>query len=87
MEAAGFDIDEAPYDLGDVSFHGGWTFHRAGANRGVQPRSVMTIIYIDADMRIAQPVSDMQRNDLARWLPGLKPGDAAASDLNPIIGP
>jgi ectoine hydroxylase-related dioxygenase (phytanoyl-CoA dioxygenase family) len=87
MEAAGFDIDEAPYDLGDVGFHGGWTFHRAGANRGVQPRSVMTIIYIDADMRIAEPVNDMQRNDLARWLPGLRPGDIAASDLNPIIGP
>jgi hypothetical protein len=47
----------------------------------------MTIIYIDADMRIAEPVNDMQRNDLARWLPGLRPGDIAASDLNPIIGP
>lgn len=86
MEASGFEIDESPYGFGDVSFHGGWTFHRAGANRGPQPRSVMTIIYIDAEMRIAEPVNEMQRSDLARWFPGLKPGDAAASDLNPVIG-
>jgi ectoine hydroxylase-related dioxygenase (phytanoyl-CoA dioxygenase family) len=76
---------EAAYALGDVSFHGGWTFHRAGANRSTHPRSVMTIIYMDVDMRIGKPVNAMQQNDLARWLPGLQPGDAAASDLNPVL--
>lgn len=85
MEDYGFDIDESPYELGDVSFHGGWTFHRAGANRSSQPRSVMTIIYMDAEMRIGQPKNSMQRNDLLHWFPGLSPGDLAASELNPII--
>lgn len=85
MEARGFPIDEAPYALGDVSFHGGWTFHRAGANQSDRPRSVMTMIYMDADIRVAEPVNDMQRSDLARWLPGLKPGDLAASPLNPVL--
>lgn len=85
MEDQGFPIDEAAYALGDVSFHGGWTFHRAGANRSACPRSVMTIIYMDADMRIAEPVNAMQQNDLAHWLPGLEPGDLAASYLNPVL--
>lgn len=87
MEASGFAVDESAYDLGDVSFHSGWTFHRAGANRSTGPRSVMTIIYIDAAMRISTPVNPMQRDDLSRWLPGLAPGDIAASALNPVVGP
>lgn len=87
MEASGFAVDEAAYGLGDVSFHSGWTFHRAGANRSTRPRSVMTIIYMDAGMRISTPINPMQRNDLSRWLPGLAPGDIAASGLNPVVGP
>jgi ectoine hydroxylase-related dioxygenase (phytanoyl-CoA dioxygenase family) len=37
---------ELPFQLGDVSFHYGWTFHRAPANRTDTLRQVMTIIYI-----------------------------------------
>lgn len=85
MEAQGFPIDRAAYALGDVSFHGGWTFHRAGPNRSREPRSVMTMIYFDADMTVAEPVNRMQQSDLAQWLPGLQPGDLAASPLNPLL--
>lgn len=85
MEARGFPLDDAPYALGDVSFHAGWTFHRAGANSSARPRSVMTMIYIDQDMRVAAPLNDVQRGDLARWLPGLAPGQVAASPLNPVL--
>jgi ectoine hydroxylase-related dioxygenase (phytanoyl-CoA dioxygenase family) len=87
MEARGFPIDEEPYALGDVSFHGGWTFHRAGANKSNRPRSVMTMIYIDANIKVAKPRNAMQQSDLERWLPGLAPGDIAASPLNPILYP
>jgi ectoine hydroxylase-related dioxygenase (phytanoyl-CoA dioxygenase family) len=85
MEEEGFPLDETPFNYGDVSFHGGWTFHRAGANKSTTPRSVMTIIYMDADIRVADPVNDMQRHDMAQWLPGLTPGDVAASELNPVL--
>lgn len=85
MEAQGHPIDRAPYALGDVSFHSGWTFHRAGPNLSDKPRSVMTMIYIDAAMTVAEPVNTMQAADLAQWLPGLKPGDPAASPLNPVL--
>lgn len=85
MEAQGFPIDRQPYALGDVSFHAGWTFHRAGENQSATPRSVMTMIYMDADMRVAEPVNAMQRSDLGQWLPGLAPGDLAASHINPVL--
>lgn len=85
MEARGFAIDDQPYALGDVSFHGGWTFHRAGANKSQRPRSVMTMIYMDADMRVTEPQNSMQQADLAQWLPGLAPGDLAASPINPVL--
>ena len=35
------------FDLGEVSFHSGWVFHRAGANATDQMRKVMTVIYMD----------------------------------------
>ena len=87
MEAQGHPIDRAPYALGDVSFHSGWTFHRAGPNLSNRPRSVMTMIYIDAEMTVAKPANAMQQADLAQWLPGLKPGDLAASPINPVLFP
>lgn len=76
---------EEPFELGEISFHYGWTFHRAGPNQSSRPRAVMTVIYMDMDMRVAAPANKNQEVDLATWLPGLRPGDAAASPLNPIL--
>lgn len=42
-----FHTEESAFDLGDVSFHAGWTFHRAGANATAKPREVMTVIYME----------------------------------------
>lgn len=85
MEQSGFEFDVGPFDLGEVSFHSGWTFHRAGPNLSTTPRAVMTMIYMDGDIRVIEPVNAPQKNDLASWLPGLKPGDIAASPINPIL--
>jgi ectoine hydroxylase-related dioxygenase (phytanoyl-CoA dioxygenase family) len=82
---SGLPLIETPFDLGEVSFHMGWTFHRAGPNKTDRPRGVMTIIYVDADAKVATPANKAQANDLAGWLPGLKPGDAINSPLNPVI--
>jgi ectoine hydroxylase-related dioxygenase (phytanoyl-CoA dioxygenase family) len=76
---------EAPFQLGDVSFHSGWTFHRAGANTTAQPREVMTVIYMDQDMRLVQPVNQNQVLDVVRWCPGVQLGEVIASPLNPIL--
>jgi ectoine hydroxylase-related dioxygenase (phytanoyl-CoA dioxygenase family) len=78
-------VVEEPFDLGDVSFHCGWILHRAGVNRTSTPRRVMTIIYMDADMTVQAPTNDDQYEDLELCLPDLKPGELAASPLNPVL--
>ena len=44
-----------PFDVGEISFHSGWVFHRAGANVTNEMRKVMTIIYMDKDMKLKNP--------------------------------
>ncbi len=70
---------------GDATFHGGWTLHKAGENVSAITREVMTVIYFASDLKVQTPINEPQRRDLARWLPGLAPGDAAASELNPVV--
>lgn len=77
-------VDE-PFDLGEVSFHLGRTFHRAGPNRSNRARAVMTVIYIDRDMRLKAPGNPMQEADRARWCPGAEPGEIIASPKNPVL--
>ena len=85
MEEQGFAIVDEPFALGEISLHAGWAFHRAGPNRSASARSVMTIIYIDAAMRLAEPVNPMQENDRRDWCPGVAVGDVIASPLNPVL--
>jgi len=87
LERAGFGRHCEPFSRGDVSFHLGWTFHSAPPNRSDSVRKVMTVIYMDAEQRVAEPANEHQRADLAAWLPGLAPGDVAASALNPRLWP
>ena len=77
--------ETSPYDLGEISFHSGWTFHRAGPNTTGQMRAVMTIIYIEDGMIVAQPKNPNQQNDLERWFPGAQVGEQADTPLNPVI--
>ena len=70
---------------GDATFHAGWTLHRAPGNPTDRMRSVMTVIYLAADCVATEPQHDAQRKDLATWLPGVRPGEPCASDLNPLL--
>ena len=76
---------EEPFDLGEVSFHFGWTFHRAGINMTPNMRGVITIIYFDQDAIVAKPQNQNQLNDLNTWLPDAKIGQVAATRLNPVL--
>ena len=80
-----FRYEESLFDLGEVSYHYGWTYHRAGPNSSGRPRAVMTVIYMDDEIRVSKPVTPSQENDLKHCLPGLKVGDLAASPINPVI--
>ena len=80
-----FNLAESEFDAGEVSFHSGWTFHRAGANTTDHPREVMTMIYMDEAMRLIAPKNKNQIADMERWCPGVQVGDVVASPLNPVI--
>jgi ectoine hydroxylase-related dioxygenase (phytanoyl-CoA dioxygenase family) len=70
---------------GDATFHNGWTLHGAPGNHSATMREVMTIIYFADGTRALKPDNKNREADLAAWLPGIKPGEMAASHLNPII--
>lgn len=77
-------VDE-PFDLGEVSFHSGWTFHRAGANTSDKPREVMTIIYVDEDIRLIEPKTKAHQSDRENWCKGAEIGGILNGPLNPVI--
>ncbi|MDB5439496.1 MAG: phytanoyl-CoA dioxygenase [Caulobacteraceae bacterium] len=85
MERQGFPEVGGPFELGEVSFHLGWTFHRAGPNTSTRPRAVMTVIYMDRDMRLKPPTNANQQADWERWCPGAVPGEVIDTPLNPVL--
>jgi len=82
---AQFRTEESAFDLGDVSFHSGWTFHRAGPNTTSRPREVMTVIYMDQDIRLVTPKNKNQIVDAEVHCPGIKIGEIIASPINPVL--
>ena len=83
----GFPITYAgDMKAGDATFHNGWTIHGAPGNASpTRTREVMTVIYVEDGARITDPDHGARVSDLARWFPGLQPGDPAASKLNPLV--
>lgn len=74
-----------PFDVGEVSFHMGWVFHRAGPNKTDTMRKVMTVIYMDKDMRLKEPVNENQIADWNTWCPGVVIGEVIDSPINPVL--
>jgi ectoine hydroxylase-related dioxygenase (phytanoyl-CoA dioxygenase family) len=70
---------------GDATFHYGWTLHGAPGNTADHTREVMTIIWYPDGTVVGPLDNDSRKRDRDRWLPGLQPGDLAASELNPLV--
>lgn len=87
VEAQRFPIITGPISAGDATFHLGGTLHSAGANRSDRTREVLTVIYYAAGTRVAVPANDNQRVDSEVFLPGVKAGEEAASEMNPVLYP
>lgn len=83
----GFPIEAAGAMMaGDATFHNGWTIHGALGNQSESTtREVMTIIYVEDGAVITEPDSKVRESDLRAWFPGLKPGDKAVGELNPVL--
>jgi ectoine hydroxylase-related dioxygenase (phytanoyl-CoA dioxygenase family) len=85
LREAQLGVVETPFELGEVSFHLGWTFHRAGANRSAAPRRVMTVIYLEEDARLIAPKHKNHQQDWDAWMPGVKVGEIVNSPINPVL--
>ena len=85
LKEANLDYITEPFELGEVSFHYGWTFHNAGPNTTENPRKVMTIIYMDEQMRLKEPDNENQKVDRDVFCPGVQVGETISTELNPVI--
>jgi ectoine hydroxylase-related dioxygenase (phytanoyl-CoA dioxygenase family) len=85
LQQQNFPLNNTPFELGEVSFHAGWTFHRAGPNESDRPRKVMTMIYMDKDQVIMEPRNRFQVADHAKWLANVPVGNQPEDELNPVL--
>jgi ectoine hydroxylase-related dioxygenase (phytanoyl-CoA dioxygenase family) len=82
----GFDLCSEPYNIGDVSFHLGWSFHCALPNRGNETRKVLSIVYMDENMRLTERPGKARLEVISRnWCPGCEVNGPLASALNPLV--
>lgn len=77
------------YELkaGDATFHSGRVLHSAHANQSQQRREVITVIYYADGTTVLEPDNEHRKVDLEVFLPGVRPGETAAGDLNPLLYP
>ena len=80
-------VVRCPIRAGDATFHLGGTLHSAGPNLSMHTREVLTVIYFADGTKVARPANPNQEVDRAVFLPGTKPGDEAATELNPVLWP
>lgn len=85
LKENGFRQVVEPFSMGEVSYHAGWLFHRAAPNQSGRMRKVMTVIYMDSNMKLKAPENDNQVADWNTWCPGVKVGDVIDSALNPVL--
>jgi ectoine hydroxylase-related dioxygenase (phytanoyl-CoA dioxygenase family) len=72
-------------NAGDAIFHSGEVLNSAGENTSEARREVIAIIYYADGTRVLAPDHEHRRLDMEDFLPGLRPGELAASDLNPLL--
>lgn len=85
MQEHRFELSGGAFDLGEVSFHNGWTFHRADGNSTSRPRAVMTVIYMDMTMRMKAPANYMEQKDGEDWCPNAVVGEVIDTFKNPVL--
>jgi ectoine hydroxylase-related dioxygenase (phytanoyl-CoA dioxygenase family) len=85
VAAREFPIAGEALRAGDATFHSGRTLHSARPNLTAARREVMTVIYFADGARLRVPGNPFQEADARVFLPGIEPGERAASALNPLL--
>ena len=70
---------------GDASFHSGEILHSTFANTSSKRREALAVTYFADGTRVMTPNHEHRQVDMVEFLPGLTPGDLAASALNPLL--
>jgi len=79
-------IDSEPFKIGEASFHHNLSFHTAEGNNTSQSRIVLANTYFANGARIVKKPT-MVSGDWQKFIPGVAPGEIAASKLNPVCWP
>ena len=79
-------IEDGPFAMGEVSFHHNQSFHTAAGNRTTRTRVVLANTFFADGARVVEEPT-MVSGDWQKFIPGVNPGDIAASELNPICWP
>jgi len=79
-------VNATPFEIGEVSFHHNLNFHTAARNRTDRSRIVLANTYYADGARIVDKPT-MVSGDWQKFMPGVGPGEVAASPLNPICWP
>ncbi len=82
-----FPVVDHELNAGDATLHAGWTVHSSHPNSSDRTREALAIIYYADGTRIMNPDSEYRKVDMEAFHPGQKPGDIAASPLNPLLFP
>ena len=83
---AGTEIEDGPFEMGEVSYHHNLSFHTAEANRTRRSRVVLANTYYADGARLLDSPT-MVSGDWQKFIPGAAPGEVAASHLNPVCWP
>ncbi len=70
---------------GDATFHSGDVLHSALENTSARRREVLSIIYYADKTLVMVPTYEQRKVEMREYLPGLDPGEVAATDLNPLL--
>ena len=80
------NVNETAFELGEVSFHHNLNFHTASRNRTNRSRVALANTYYRDGARVINAPT-MVSGDWQKFIPNVKPGEIAASPLNPICWP
>ena len=77
------EIDDSPYQVGEVSFHHNLSFHCAPPNLTNESRLVLANTYFEDGATVVDKPT-MVSGDWQKFIPGTKPGEKIRTERNPI---